>query len=76
MKNARLESMLAPSERELKQASEALAQEIIYHQNKECPWMANERAKAKYATKPEKRLPEGASFSGFGMPDDGQNYSV
>ena len=77
MQNVRLDSMRAPSEREIKQASEALAQEVIYHQNKQCPWMANERAKAQYATKPKKQfLPKGTAFSGFGMPDDGQNYSV
>ena len=43
---------IAPTERELKQMSYALTQELIYHQNHTCPWMHNERIKAKYATKP------------------------
>ena len=60
MQNCRIDSMRAPSETELKQASEALAIEVMYHQNKTCPWMANERAKAKYAVRPKSvTIPKG-----------------
>ncbi len=54
---------LAPSERELKQASYALSQEIIFHQNKQCPWMDEQRKKATLATKPESVvIPSGAKL--------------
>lgn len=53
MQNVRLDSLRAPSEKEIKEVSDALVQKVIFHQNKECPWMANERAKSKYATKPK-----------------------
>ncbi len=53
MKNCREDSMIAPSERELREASYALTQEIIYHQNKTCPWMYDQRQKAMLSTKPE-----------------------
>lgn len=36
---------IAPSPEELKQASYALTQEIIFHQNKQCPVMFMEREK-------------------------------
>lgn len=53
MQNAPLDSVRAPSEKEIKEASHALSQEIIFHQNQQCPWMRNERTKAIFATKPE-----------------------
>lgn len=53
MQNCSLDSMRAPSEIGLKQASEALAIEVMYHQNKNCPWMNNERVKAEMATAPK-----------------------
>lgn len=60
MQNVQADSIIAPSEKELKQASHALMQEIIFHQNKRCPWMADERAKAKYAVKPKSvTIPKG-----------------
>lgn len=37
---------IAPSDVEMKQVSQALLIEVTYHQNKECPWMHNERVKA------------------------------
>lgn len=38
--------MTTPSDREVRDASYALTQEVIYHQNKACPWMYHERNKA------------------------------
>ena len=54
---------LAPSEKEIKEASYALSQEIIFHQNKQCPWMHEQRKKTSLATKPEGIvLPKGAKL--------------
>lgn len=43
---------MAPSIEELKTADYCLTQEIIYHQNKQCPVMHQERKKAMLATAP------------------------
>lgn len=63
MQDAPLDSVRAPSEKEIKEASYALSQEIIFHQNKQCPWMHEQRKKAALATKPESIvLPKGAKL--------------
>lgn len=43
--------MTAPSREEVSQVNHALTQEIIFHQNRECPWMYMQRKEAELSTK-------------------------
>lgn len=45
--------MVAPSRGDIVRGNEAVLSALMYHQNKECAWMANERTKSLMKTKPE-----------------------
>jgi hypothetical protein len=46
---------LSPSEEDLKIANYKLTQEIIYHQNNNCPYMHKQRQEMMLAIKPKSR---------------------